>query len=159
MDRLVDINAKMNHDDNLIKDIIEAIQYFLQRQIIAKEILIDLGITPAEIVERGSLSWIDKRIPQKGISKSFPEWSYFLHGKECRVVNNYDGEIIDWHCVDVLPTSFDPHFFLTHLKWKLKKEETGLIYVKRAIENDIEKVYSLLPLIYEIRNDAEKYLI
>lgn len=68
-------------------------------------------------------------------------WSYFLHGRGCRLTNDQTGELIDWNSPH--RERFDLFFFVEHLDWQLKQDQfqPELFFLRaRVADQGIEPV-------------------
>jgi len=86
---------------------------------------------------------------QQGVWGNSGEWTYFLHGKGCRLRNTLTGEVIDWNCPDI--EAFDPYFFLDHLHWRLEvEEENNLPRIRKWISRSPDGLESIIQLINQM---------
>ena len=163
-----------------------ALAYFIERQNLVAQAMMDLGLDLHEVGEFGPVTWVwnpqsentnneddirkqiaksenphikkvfqlalrsnRRKLPQSGIwvDSENNEWTYFLHGKGCRLVNVKTGEPIDWDCPDV--NKYDRWKFMFHLMWQISSPERAekLISTHNWVRN------SLKPLIDEIIHD------
>ena len=125
-------------------ELFRAIAFFIERQQLVAQAMLDLGLDLQFVSRFGALGWItsdshtvkhvDKsrdlvdlheaadtmHVPQSGVWRDGDqnEWRYFLHGGGCLLTNRITKEPIDWDCPNRL--AFDSGFFCRHLAWQLK---------------------------------------
>lgn len=91
-----------------------------------------------------------KPVAQRGIWGDSEEWTYFLHGKGCRLHNVLTGEVINWDCPNV--EAFDPYFFLDHLRWRLEtEEESNLPNIKEQVSLSSDGLESIIQTIEQMK--------
>ena len=144
-----------NYNDEIVSELVDAILEFAKRQELVKQAILDLGITLEELYNEGPLSWRNKNISQGGVWLRSPEWQYFLHGGGCRLSNPTTGEVIDWNSKNKFVINIDPHIFVEHLNWRLKRENS-LPHIKSELNNKKE-LEAFLPLIFHIINDPDYF--
>ena len=152
------VQRNEEYENQLKKQLLDAIEYYINRQKIVSQALTDLGFdvtTDVEVDNRQSYismqKWMThaKEVPDSGIwiDTNNDEWQYLIHGAGCQLTNKKTGEPIDWDVPRI--NSFTPMFFYNHLFWQFKAHNrfdkvnlirgrlTGL--VNQLIEELVEK--------------------
>ena len=119
---------------------------FISRQEIASELLKelrpDLMSTLGQKVVQPNKEYIQAtQIGRWGENK---EWSYFIHGRGCRLIHKTTGERIEWTAPDL--KRFDPHWFVNWIEWALSKESEfeGIAVVRLYIEENNGNLTNLI---------------
>lgn len=60
------------------------------------------------------------KLPHRPLPIWKNDWECFAHGHGCRLIHLRTGERIEWDAPD--PKTFNPHWFINHLKWRLENE-------------------------------------
>jgi hypothetical protein len=166
--------GSVQNSDPLIAEVLGAIAYFVGRQKLVVKVLQDLDIDVCDVGKWGAAIWSQQgasdplpasasseaeevweavqrarsrhAVAQHGTWGESDEWTYFLHGKGCRLRNISTGEVIDWDCPDV--DAFDPYFFCEHLMWRLETEgESSLPEIRKRISDGSDGLRSITALI------------
>jgi hypothetical protein len=88
-------------------------------------------------------------VAQQGVWGDSGEWTYFLHGKGCRLRNTLTGEVIDWDCPDV--KAFDPYSLVDHLRWRLETEhENSLPSIRKWVSHSPDGLDSIVQLLIQM---------
>jgi len=148
-------------------ELLQAIAYFVKRQKLVEQAMLDFNLDLDDMKKWGALAWtVDiakisetlaetpsdlhgmvtrainrdyKTVPQSGVWKDADgqEWDYFMHGGGCRLTHKITRELIDW---DPPNTShFDPWKFRFHLIWQLKAFGEKYPNLKRLVDENTSK--------------------
>jgi len=140
-----------SNQENIKGELLQSIAYFVKRQEIVANAIVDFNLELDDLAQWGALAWnVDieltaqqldgfpddlkdmvaraikrnfKLFPQKGIwtDDNGQVWEYYMHGGGCCLIHTITGEIIDWDCPDT--KSFDPFKFSYHLLWQLENQK------------------------------------
>jgi hypothetical protein len=130
-----------------------AIAYFIGRQRLVAQAMLDLGLNLDEIGRCGAMGWAG-RISQRGIWKdeSGCEWRYYLHGAGCLLRSLRTDEPINWDCPNV--DAFDDYFFMQHLEWQLRSSDTKSQLTQTKALHEGQKNNSVSGVLDEMKGEG-----
>ena len=107
------------------------------------------SISVEELIE---LAKRQAHVPQAGRWGKENEWSYFTHGKGCRLTHTITQEPIEWDAADV--QSFDRFWFVNYLKWRLDqdREDESISVLRSWLDGREEKLQGL---IFDVLNQLQ----
>lgn len=100
--------------DPIYLELFEAIGYFLGRQPLVLQVIVEKGISLKEL-PRGVSAWYGKT---EEIGKWVSDWRFRFHGGGCELKNLRTGEPIDWN--GPFGHAFSVFSFINHLEWRLQ---------------------------------------
>lgn len=135
----------------LLQELVFALAYYIERQIVSHDLMLKLGIDAQDIASRGAAGCV--QVPSYGyVENQDGVWRYNIHGKGFRIIHTVTKEPIDWECPSYV--KFDDFFFLRHLKWRLQflDEKRQIPKLAAWVENHQNRIESVLPLLDTLRN-------